>query len=198
MKSSDKKIISQAKKDPACFEKIYNKYYQKVYNYFWYRLGYDREKAEEMMQEVFLRAFSKLKTYKHRNYSYLTYLLTIARNLFINYLKKEKESVSWDEIKNLTVSGNEILHNILDAQYLYNIIERYLSGNEREAVLLRYREGLSIKEISQVMRKSENAVKLLLSRARKKLKERYVSSNVLSVINDTTPYKKPKFLKVKE
>ncbi len=198
MKSSDRKIISQAKQDPACFEKIYNKYYQKVYNYFWYRLGYDREKAEEMMQEVFLRAFSRLKTYKHRNYSYLTYLLTIARNLFINYLKKEKERVSWDEVKNVTVSGNDIFHNILDAQYLYNIIERYLSDNEREAVLLRYREGLSIKEISQVMHKSENAVKLLLSRARKKLKERYVSSNVLSVINDTTPYKKPKFLKTKD
>ncbi len=178
------------------FENIYNKYYLKIYNYFWYRLGYDKEKANDLMQEVFLRAFEKIDSYKHKNYSYLTYLITISRNIFINYLKKEKDSVSLADVSEIMFTDSKNFeHNVLDAQYLYYIIEKYLTDNEKEAVLLKYREGLSIKEISQVMKKTENAVKLLLNRGRKKLKEKYISSNVLSIINDQAPYKKPKFLK---
>jgi len=55
-----------------------------------------------------------------------------------------------------------------------------LSPSEKEIMLMRYRDEMSIKEISQKLNKSENAVKLILSRARKKLASHSYLQNLIS------------------
>ena len=47
-------LIAKAQADPASFEQLYNKYAARIFNYFWYRVGHDRDIAENLMQETFI------------------------------------------------------------------------------------------------------------------------------------------------
>src|SRR4051812_5110195 len=88
MNQEDTNLVKLAKENPRAFELLYRKYSDKVFNYFWYRTGHDKHLSEDLMQETFLRAFEHLKKFKTRGYSYLTYLLTIARHLLIDHYRK--------------------------------------------------------------------------------------------------------------
>ena len=68
----DEGLISKAKKDPKNFTEIYLKYYQNIFNYFYYALNCNKELAQDLTQEVFLKAFKNLKNYKFQGFSYLS------------------------------------------------------------------------------------------------------------------------------
>src|SRR5581483_8085265 len=93
----DASLIEQSKTEPAKFEHLYEKYADKVFNYFWYRTGHDWALSEDLMQETFLRAFQHLQKFRNRGYSYLTYLLNIAHNLLVDHYRKPK-SISVEDL----------------------------------------------------------------------------------------------------
>jgi RNA polymerase sigma-70 factor, ECF subfamily len=192
-KQSDAQLIIEAQKDPNTFQMLYDKYQNQVFNYFWYRVGHNKETAEDLMQETFLRAFKRLPFYEIRGYSYLTYLLTVAHNLLVNYYR-QRVTEDFDELKEVPVMVKEALDKALDAEGLWLNIHK-LPPLDKEVLLLRYRRELSIKEIAQIVVKSENAVKLILSRARDKLKKYYADLETLKQLPDRAkPYTDPKFL----
>ncbi len=166
----DQQIITAAKKDPRLYEEIYKKYSGKIFNYFWYRVGHNVELAEDLMQETFLRAFMHLPKFRQRSYSYLTYLLTIARHILISHWRKQRSTVSLEELTDVPAEITRTVERKLAAEKLWRAVQQ-LSANERDALFLYYREGIPIKEIAKIMNKTPNAVKIYLSRARKKLKQ---------------------------
>ena len=188
----DIKLIEEAKQDSKNFQKIYNKYHQKVYNYFWYRNGHDRELAEDMMQETFMKAFRKLSDFQSRGYSYLTYLLTIAHNMLVNHFRDARgEAVELDRVPGHIVDN---LDDEVDIDLMWREIYE-LPLIEREVLLLRYRRELPIREIAQITGKSENAVKLILPRARARLKQ-WGEPEVLTALPDLKKeYTEPQFTK---
>jgi len=183
MNKDDFKNITNSKTKPEFFGELYKKYADKVYSYFWYRVGHDKDLAEDLMQETFIRAFQHRKKFRIRKYSYLTYLLTIAHNLLIDYYRKPKaisiESVGEipDEI---TIDQKYVEKE--SAGILWRAVQQ-LSDSEKSAILHFYQNGKKIKEIAQVMGKSENAVKLLLSRARKKLQNHPHLQNIANFVS---------------
>jgi len=187
MDKDDIKNIVSSKNNPDYYGEIYKKYANKVYSYFWYRVGHDKDIAEDLMQTVFIKAFQHRKKFRIRKYSYLTYLLTIAHNLLVDYYRKPK-TISIELVGEVP---DEIT---IDQKYedkevsgiLWKAIQQ-LSNNEKSAILLFYQNNKKIKEIAQIMSKSENAVKLLLSRARKKLRKH---SDFKNITNFTTPERK--------
>ena len=96
--------------------------------------------------------------------------MTIAHNLLVDYYRKPKaitlESVG-DVPHEVTVDQEYARKE--SAGILWRAVQQ-LSDSEKGAVLQFYQDGRKVKDIARVMGKSENAVKLLLSRARKKLK----------------------------
>jgi len=76
----DAQLIAAAQKDPQAFEALYCKYRIKVYQYFWYRVGHDRETAEDLTQVAFLRSFARISLFRNQGYSFLSYLYTVAHN----------------------------------------------------------------------------------------------------------------------
>jgi len=192
----DAALVAEAKEDPRRFEALYNKYAQKVYNFFFHRLKGHQEIAEDLTQETFLKAFEHLPRFRTRGYSYLTYLLTIARNLLINYYKKHKdlpldsvvdpENIP-DKRKSKAVGSDKM-------DILWHAIYE-LSLQERDILLLRYHKDLSIREVAHVIGKSENATTLALSRIRKKLRS-FPSLQVLrhqevKLNIESQPFQKP-------
>lgn len=192
----DKILIKRAKKEPHKFEALYRKYADDIFNYFWYRVNHNREVAEDLMQETFVRAFEHLPKFRERGYSYKTYLLSIAKNLWVNYLKKRKPSISLDELTDLPAEAlqESKLDDKLMAENLWRAVQR-LPQTEKDALLMRYREELKVKEMAKIMQKTPNAVKIILSRARQKLKAEFDVREMSYFADARRKYVKPKFLK---
>lgn len=178
---TDKSLIKKAQQDKQAFQLVYNKYKTKVFNYFWYRLNYNDELAEDLTQEVFLKAFKHIDKFEERGYSYLTYLLKICHNLFVDYLKQNKGEV-W-QIRDVPDEIMQKIDDSVDLEILWKDIDK-LSLFEKEAMLLRYRRDLPIKQVAQVMGKTENSIKIILSRARQKLKNYSLVINNLTELPD--------------
>ena len=167
MEQEDIKLIEAARSNKAAFEALYQKYTQKVYNYFWYRVGHNKEIAEDLMQQTFLKAFQHLQEFEVRDASYLTYLLKIAHNTLVNYYRVPKP-IPLSLLHEIPGESSFRIHKRHDATLLWRAV-RQMPEAEKNALLLKYQKELSIKEVAHIMEKSENAVKLILSRARKNL-----------------------------
>jgi RNA polymerase sigma-70 factor (ECF subfamily) len=192
----DKILIARAKKNPPEFEAVYRKYANQVFNYLWYRVGHNREVAEDLTQEVFVRAFEHLPKFRQRGYSYRTYLFSIAKNLWINFLKKKKPDKSLDDVMEVPVEAGQAqrIDNKIAAERLWRAIQK-LRQPEKDAILMRYREELPIKDIAAVMGKSPNAVKIILSRARAALRSDNDLRQLIYFADTAREYVRPRFLK---
>lgn len=164
----DAQLVEAAKKDPERFAALYNKYRDRIYNYLLYRVSKDSRVAEELLQETFARAFHGLSQFKTQDYTYLSYLLVIAHNLLINYYRSPKP-IYVEDMSVFKTSDALEKEEAFGKEDMWNDLEN-LSEAEKTAVLMKYKNDKSIKNIAEEMGKSENAVKLLLSRARKKLR----------------------------
>ena len=162
-------LTQKAKKSVKSFEELYRKYANKVFNYFWYRTGHNKPLSEDLMQETFLRAFKNREKYKDQGYSYLTYLLTIAHNLLVDYYRKPK-SIPVEELP-INAMPYEIADELTkkyEAEALWRAIQS-LSQKNRDILMMFYQQEMPVRDIAKVMGMTENAVKLNLSRTRKKL-----------------------------
>lgn len=193
MDTEDKKLIEISKNNPSNFEEVYKKYADKVFNYFWYRTSHDKDLSEDLMQETFLRAFQNLQKFRIRDYSYLTYLLTIARNILIDHYRK-KSFVALDKIQEIPYEVIEKIERKSDAEALWRAIQT-LSKNDRDILLMYYQDDKPIKEIATITKKSINAVKLKLSRTRKKLSDHPYLRDIIDFGDAKRTYTDPKFLK---
>lgn len=199
MQESDIGIIKRAKANSQIFEELYRKYADKVYNYFWYRTGHQKDVAEDLMQETFFRAFKHLNRFQIRGYSYLTYLLTIAHNILANYYRSQK-MIPLSELGDdfdVPAEVTDSLERKIEAEALWRAIQD-LSSAERDALLMFYQKEMPIKDISRVMARSENAVKLILSRARKKLAQHPYLRDMVGFADQERKYTKPRYLKMKK
>jgi RNA polymerase sigma-70 factor, ECF subfamily len=167
MSDEDRILILSAQKNPLAFERVYQKYYQKIYNYFWYRVGFHKETAEDLTQDTFTKAFNKLASFRIGTASYYTYLLTVAHNTLVNFFREKKPGY-YEQAPELPLHIREQVENSVDLERMWKDIER-LPTLEKEAILLRYRREYPFKKIARIMAKSENAVKLIISRAKKRL-----------------------------
>jgi RNA polymerase sigma-70 factor (ECF subfamily) len=198
MKHDDIKLVEEAKREPAKYEALYEKYADKVFNYFWYRTGHDWALSEDLMQETFLRAFQYLERFRNRGYSYLTYLLNIAHNLLVDHYRKPK-SIPVEDLPTDAVPY-EITSDLVrksDAESLWRAIQT-LPQRNRDALLMYYQDEKPIRDIAQIMNTSENSVKLNLSRTRKKLASHPYLKDIGGFAQRQRKSTKARFLKKKK
>lgn len=173
MNTEDIQLVALAKENPKEYEKLYTKYSDKVFNYFWYRTGHDKMLSEDLMQETFLRGFQHLSRFQNREYSYLTYLITIAHNVLVDHYRKPK-SVPFEAIEDIPYEVTEDIEKKSDAEALWRAVQD-LPRSNLDKLLMYYQQDMSIKDIATATGTTENAVKLSLSRTKKKLREhRYI------------------------
>lgn len=157
------------------FEALVKRYQTPLFN-FAYRYLADGSVAEEVTQEVFLRIYraaSEFRVKKHARAS--TWIFKIAYNLSMNQLKRRNRYLRWKRwyVTSL-LPETQIPASMEDRIFLKQILSELskLPEKQRAALLLRVDEGLSYKEISEVLQVSTSSVEALLFRARKKLKQR--------------------------
>lgn len=194
MDKEDIVLIEQAKQNPTAYEALYRKYAQRLFNYFWYRVGHQKDIAEDLLQETFMKAYQNLPRFYLRSYSYYSYLLTIAHNILVNHYRKSQPTSleSMGDVPDEVIVDQEIDRK-QTAELLWRAIQN-LPEPEKDILLLRYQKEMPIKDIARIVGKSENAVKLILSRTRKKLAKHPYLKDMIGFGEFQKNYTKPRFL----
>ncbi len=156
-------------------EEIYKEYSKIVYSYL-ISLTNNPEVAEELMQETFYSAVKNINKYRGEA-SLKTWLCRIAKNKWLDYLKKVKQTyeIGIDEIEEkflLVNSFEEEFSNKESVLELYKKIHK-LDEKTREVIYLRIRADLTFKEIGTIMGESEQWARVTFYRAKVKLKEEF-------------------------
>lgn len=158
--------MSEIKFDKQHFDDIYQKYAGIVYRTS-YKFLLNKEDAEDVVQEVFIKYFTCNKKFNDDDYE-KAWILRVTINLCKNILRsKSRKHLQLDEkikINDDDFEGSRIQH--LD---LENTMAE-LPDNQRMAIYLYYYEQISIKDIAKIMKKNENTVKSYLLRAKSKMK----------------------------
>ena len=153
-------------------EKIYNDNFNIVKKYL-FCLTHNNEISEELTQETFYKAMKNLSNFRE-NCKLSVWLCEIAKNLWFNKLKQEKNISSIDD---LSCFSNNLLENVEDIVILndtkINLYKKLqqLDEKTRDVIYLRLTGELSFKEIATILNKSENWARVTFYRGKEKLKE---------------------------
>ena len=174
----EEKLIEKAKKgDFFAFEEIYKKYGPRVFRFIYWKTS-DIEITKDLVQEVFLKAFKKIKKFKiKKEGSISSWLLKIARNTVIDFYRTSKPVTSLESLEDPMIqfassepSPFEKTSQTLEKEVLEKALKK-LPEIQREVLVLRFIEGLSSKEVGKILKKSDGAIRIIQYRALKKLKK---------------------------
>lgn len=148
------------------FDEIYQENYQLVYKYL-LSLTHEEDISEELTEETFYRAIIHIAKFK--NHSKLsTWLCTIARNLWIDEIKRRKKLTKIDEQD--VIVTEDVFFEKEERMQLFKSIQK-LDALTRDVIYLRIKGDLSYREIAQIMNKTENWVRVTFYRGKEKMKE---------------------------
>jgi len=175
-KLSDEELVETivSSNDTLLFEILYDRYAKMVYNKC---RGFSKrdDEAEDLAQDIFLKLFVKLKTFKG-NSKFSTWLYAFTYNHCVNYVNRntakkiEKQSVDATHIEDsgYSIEDNDNDINQLKVEKLKEALE-LISPEEKMILLLKYQDYLSIKELTNILDIGESAVKMRIKRAKEKL-----------------------------
>ena len=159
----EENLVRQAiQGNQQAFAQLYEEYFDRIYRYVAVRIG-DRTEAEDMTQQVFLKAVKSISSYKWQGKPFAAWLYRIAHNQVVDYLRKKKKQPLPLLNESLISGGSnpeQTVERNMDIEQL-NIATRRLTAAQREVISLRFAGELSIAEVARVMGKSEGAVKAL-------------------------------------
>ena len=155
---------------------IYNRYYRAMYNTA-YRIVKDSAEAEDVMQESFLNAFTKLETFKG-DVTFGAWLKRIVINNSIYHYKKQQKNraVDLDDVMykvedNDGVASDQNGYSELKAQKVMETMKS-LKDNYRVSLTLHLIEGYDYEEISEIMNISYANCRTMISRAKESLRKK--------------------------
>jgi RNA polymerase sigma-70 factor (ECF subfamily) len=154
--------------DTEAFGQLYDHYVNGIFRLAYYRLN-SKPLAEDITAETFVRALRSISTFTWQGKDFGAWLTTIARNLITDHYKSSRQRLELvvDAVPERTDAGPgpeaEVLANLSTADLMRAV--RALPPEQRDCVLMRFMEGLSIAETAQVLERSEGAVKQLQLRA---------------------------------
>ena len=157
--------------DGQAFGRLYDMHVDRVYRHIFYRIGNTAD-TEDLTQQVFIKAWQAVGRFKKMTSPFLAWLMTISNHLVIDFYRARKDKVPLgdDALMDCALPGPEqLLDDSVTKSELTHAI-RQLSPEQQRVVMLRYVEGFSGRETAAAMHKSEEAVRVMLFRAIRRLK----------------------------
>jgi RNA polymerase sigma-70 factor (ECF subfamily) len=150
--------------DRDAFAELYEAYFDKIYRYIVLKIG-DRTEAEDMTQQVFLKALKSLSTYKWKDVPFSAWLYRIAHNQVVDHFRKSSRQQSCELTEAITPDDPDEnpQHQTelkVDIEQLVQAT-RHLTKAQQEVIALRFSSDLPVTEVARIMGKSEGAVKAL-------------------------------------
>ncbi|WP_216210737.1 sigma-70 family RNA polymerase sigma factor [Amycolatopsis aidingensis] len=167
--------------DTEAFGRLYDRYVEVVFRYVLFRLG-DRDLAEDVTSETFLRALRRITSVSYQGRDVGAWFVTIARNLVLDHVKSSRfrlEIITDEVIEGGSAAftgaqqrpqvgpEQQVLNRATQAE-LFRCIAS-LGEDQRECIVLRFLQGLSVAETAEIMNRNEGAIKALQHRAVRRL-----------------------------
>ena len=163
--------------DEAAWETLVRTHTRRVYGFCYRFTGRDTE-AQDLTQEVFLRVFRSLKSYRSDEGAFVTWLTRLSRNLLIDHYRRTRQERVTESIEEQLpmIEGKEAAGERPDgllagreaSEALQTALQR-LSPDLREAVILRDLQEMDYREIAQMLKIPEGTVKSRINRGRAEL-----------------------------
>jgi len=157
--------------DGDAFGRLYDMYVDRVYRHVYYRVG-TIEDAEDLTQQVFVRAWQAIGRYKKTASPFLAWLIKISHNLVIDFYRSKKSETYADFDDVATKPETDPAH-LAEAQFSQEEIRRAINklhGDQQQVILMRFIEDFSYTEIAAALGKSEGAIRVIIHRGLAKLK----------------------------
>jgi RNA polymerase sigma-70 factor (ECF subfamily) len=161
----DAQLIKRlAKGDEAALNELYKSYAEQIYN-FAFRLCRDECAAEDVLQEVFVAAWQHAGSFRGEA-KVKTWLLRIAHNLSVSWLRKQHAVIAWDDFDETQARDSGDFMAIVQAEFepLQKALD-CLSPEQRATVELIFEHSLSYQEVAEVMACPLGTVKSRLNAA---------------------------------
>ena len=168
----DADLARLARSEPDAFAELYHRHVHSVYRYHLAHLGNEKD-AEDLTSQTFMAALEGIKSYRGRA-PYITWIMGIASRLRFRFFRRSKPEVPLDaalHVPTPSMPTDKSAFRRLERTQIINALKQ-LSSDRAEALILCFFSGLSFREAGQVMRKSEAAVKMLISRGLQDLRTR--------------------------
>ncbi|MBN8209186.1 RNA polymerase sigma factor SigX [Bacillus sp. NTK071] len=159
------------------FDRLYEHYHTNLFQFIFYMVK-NRAVAEELVQEVYINVLRSYQNYEERS-NEKTWLLAIARNVAIDYLRTHNRRTSrWlskfdfnkQQTEDNTPLPDEILIQKEEVQGVYKCLKE-CTLDQQQVLILRYIQELSINETAEILNWSVSKVKTTQHRAIKALRE---------------------------
>lgn len=159
------------------FDRLYNDYHATLFQFLFYMVK-NRAVAEELVQEVYIKVLRSYHSYEERS-NEKTWLLTIARNVAIDYLRTHnRRSSRWlskfefnkQNAKDDTPLPEEIVMQKEEVQAIYHSLKN-CTLDQQQVLILRYIQEFTVNETAEVLEWSVSKVKTTQHRAIKALRE---------------------------
>ncbi len=155
-----KKQIDEQREKENRLASLYDEYFDRIAHYIYVRIG-DRNEAEDLAGDVFVKALESLKSYKERGIPMQAWLFRIAHNALVDHLRK-KGRVTTVSIEGVTIMTREdpvaAAEKNIEMEKVNEAMQK-LTPEQREVVQLRFFGGLSSKEVGAILQKSDGAVR---------------------------------------
>jgi RNA polymerase sigma-70 factor (ECF subfamily) len=165
---TETEIVARAQRgEPEAAGLLYDAHQAAIFRYLWFRLG-ERETAEDLTGEVFIRMLEALPRYRPTATPFRAWLYRIARNLAIDYGRRagQTTTIALEEVLAEHDPAHDPAQQVdqrLSLEALRTALAK-LEAEQREVVTLRFLAGLSLRETAAVVDKTEAAVKALQHR----------------------------------
>jgi RNA polymerase sigma-70 factor, ECF subfamily len=173
---SEAALIESAKGDLRYFSPLYEKYFDTVFRFVFKRVNGNEELTGDLTQLTFMKAMAKIGQYEDRGFQFSSWLIRIAINEINQFFRSNKHNLT------VSISENSVNHIFeeMETQHeheedLLKLIEKIntLDENQRELIEMRFFDGLSFKEIAEILDTTEANAKMKLYRVLEKVKKNW-------------------------
>lgn len=165
-------LIKAKKGESMAFDELYGLFFKKIYRFIFYRVSH-KETAEDLSEEVFLKAYSKLSSLSEDK-SFEGWLYQIARNLVIDYYRQKKDPVvALEDVENTLEYQTNIVDivNLDNRQKILLKLIKELPAEQQVVIKLKFFEDLQNSEIAELLHKNEGTIRVIQHRALAKMQE---------------------------
>ncbi|PYX73586.1 MAG: hypothetical protein DMG72_12760 [Acidobacteria bacterium] len=165
--AEERLLVEAAQKDPSRFGELYENNFERVYAFIARRVR-DRDVVEDLTSDVFHKALTNLGRFEWRGVPFAAWLFRIAANVIVDRSSRAAKELSSidDPAEPPSDTGPEEIEN---RAQLFRLVDRLPAG-QRRAIVMRFAEQKSIREIAHELERTEGAVKQLQFRGMQTLR----------------------------
>jgi RNA polymerase sigma-70 factor (ECF subfamily) len=159
--------------DQDALASVFDEYAPAIFKYL-LRLGIGAQEADQITGDVFVRLLEKIKEGKGPRKNLRSYLFQTAYHLVVDQSRDRQRMTTLDMADSVVQESQSIQTRAEDTlllEKLANIMERDLTEEQKNVIVLRFQEDFSLKETADIVGKNVNAVKALQNRGINKLRD---------------------------